>query len=275
MKHILFTADQRYAVRIPIVVKSIQSVHPGTAFHIHLISDDVSDELKQKLVSFCEQYQYEFSCYSVPDSLFRDAPVNKHYSKAMYYRMLAPQILPTHIDNVLYLDPDVLVINPLLPLWEVDMTECLFAAASHTVEEGVVNNINRLRLQTSSIYFNTGVLMMNLELCRNAVSSERIFEFIQKNGQKLLLPDQDVFNALFGERTLPLADEIWNYDARKYSQVFLRSSGRINERWILRNTAILHYCGREKPWKEGYRYRFGNLYRHYERLSEIDGWSLP
>ncbi|MEE0807364.1 MAG: hypothetical protein U0M22_07890 [Acutalibacteraceae bacterium] len=37
---------------------------------------------------------------------------------------------------------------------------------------------------------------------------------------------------------------------------------------MIDNTAILHFCGRAKPWKPGYPYRFGILYKHYARLAQ-------
>lgn len=46
----------------------------------------------------------------------------------------------------------------------------------------------------------------------------------------------------------------------------LRQSGR--GLWVIDNTAILHFCGRAKPWKPGYPYRFGILYKHYARLAQ-------
>lgn len=274
MIHILFTADQNYAVRIPVVVKSIHSVDPKTDFHIHLISDTISEELKHRLGEFCCGYQYEFSYYTIADSFFQNAPVNKHYSKAMYYRMLAHEILPKRIEKILYLDPDILVINSLLPLWSQNIKKYMYAAASHIPEQRILDNIYRIRLETSSVYYNTGVLLMNLGLCRQAASAEQIYSFIDENGYRLLLPDQDVFNALYGNYTLQIPDEIWNYDARKYTQYYFRSNGQIDENWVIRNTSILHYCGKEKPWNKKYKYRFGNLYRHYENLCVNDGWNI-
>nr|WP_243005008.1 glycosyltransferase [Hungatella effluvii] len=38
----------------------------------------------------------------------------------MYYRLLAPHLLPEPLEKILYLDPDILVINPLRSLWEPD-----------------------------------------------------------------------------------------------------------------------------------------------------------
>ena len=81
------------------------------------------------------------------------------------------------------------------------------------------------------------------------------------------MPDQDILNALYGEKTLPLQDAIWNYDARNYSSYLLRSGGVYDMQWVMQHTAILHFCGREKPWKPGYIHRFGILYQHYMQLA--------
>ncbi len=268
---LLFTADERYAVRIPTVLKSVQLNHPGCGFDVHLISDGLPEEQTEQLKSYCGKLGASFTLYPVSEELFCEAPVNKHYSKAMYYRMLAADILPQTLCRALYLDPDVLVINSLDPLWQLNLEGHLFAAASHGEAGGIVESVNRIRLDTVSAYYNTGVLLIDLARCREEVRSDGVFAFIRENEHRLMLPDQDVFNALFGARTLTVPDEIWNYDARKYSQYLLRSGGEMDDRWVIRNTAILHFCGKEKPWNTHYRYRFGLLYRHYEQLCRRDG----
>ena len=275
MMHLLFTADENYARRIPVVLESIKSSNKGERVSIHLISNELSQELRDFLAGFCADLGYDFFTYLIQKSTFSKAPVNKHYSNAMYYRLLAAEILPQDLERILYLDPDVLVINSLVPLWNMKLEEGMcFAAASHTTEEGILDNINRIRLETSSVYFNTGVLLMDLTKCRELVRRDDIFSFIRDNGYKFILPDQDVFNGLYGEMTIQIPDEIWNYEARKYSQYLMKSTGMFNEYWVIRNTAILHYCGKEKPWNSSYRFRFGNLYRHYEQLSERRGSNI-
>lgn len=166
-------------------------------------------------------------------------------------------------------DPDILVINPLLPLWEMDLKGNLFAAAAHSWASYLAANVSRVRLGTEGQYFNSGVLLMDLEAGRKEIRPEEIFSYTRKHGKELVLPDQDVLNAMYGNRILELDDYIWNYDARRYNSYLHLSSGAADLEWVIRNTAILHFCGRSKPWKPGYLYRFGVLYRHYMRLEEI------
>ncbi len=41
------------------------------------------------------------------------------------------------------------------------------------------------------------------------------------------------------------------------------------------HTAVLHFCGKSKPWNSGYLYRFGMLYRHYQQLARRSWKPLP
>ena len=82
-----------------------------------------------------------------------------------------------------------------------------------------------------------------------------------------MLPDQDVLNALYSSRILELDDALWNYDARNFKNYLMRSNGVADMEWVIDHTAVLHFCGRAKPWKPHYRHRFGMLYLHYEQLT--------
>ena len=185
----------------------------------------------------------------------------------LYGAFIEVLVLEDLIKRILYLDPDILVINPLRPLWEIDLTGNLFAAAAHTDKTELANNVNRLRLGTKHDYYNSGVLLIDLEECRKSISPEHPFQFVAKHEKEMMLPDQDLLNALYGDRILPLEDAIWNYDARNYNTYRMASSGRYDTNWVMDHTAILHFCGRGKPWKPGYLYRFGVLYLHYAHLT--------
>ena len=207
------------------------------------------------------------------DSLFESAPVTKRYPKEMYYRLLAHKLLPSELDRILYLDPDILVINPLRPLWETELNENIFAAAAHTGKTDIVNSVNRIRLGTEHDYYNSGVLLMDLNKARKEIIPEDIFEYVGNRGRELILPDQDVLNAVYGDRILPIDDVLWNYDARNYSNYMVCSGGLCNMRWVLEHTSILHFCGNEKPWKSRYIHRFGILYQHYAQIARRE-WGV-
>ena len=149
-----------------------------------------------------------------------------------------------------------------------DTADVLFAAGSHTGKTELSNNVNRLRLKTDHDYYNSGVLLIDLKRCREQITPETLFQYVRTHENELLLPDQDVLNALYGKQVLPINDALWNYDARNYQTYLLRSGGARDLSWVMANTSILHFCGKVKPWKLGYPYRFGLLYRHYMQIMQ-------
>ena len=267
--HLLTTLDQNYLPQLQVLLCSLHASNPENSFSLWLLHSDIPEEKFSGIRCQCDKYGYGFFPLQVDAELFQDAPVTRKYpSKEMYYRLLAPYLLPAELKRILYLDPDILVINSLRPLWKTDMEGRLFAAAAHTGKTELANSVNKLRLGTEQDYYNSGVLLMDLEAGRREIFPSEIFTFVKEHGRELLLPDQDILNVLYGNRILPLEDVLWNYDARNYSSYMLRSGGTWDINWVMEHTAILHFCGRDKPWNSKYNRRFGILYRHYMQLAK-------
>ncbi len=268
--NILVTLDRNYLAALRTMLKSLFLNNPRTLFHVHLLHDNLSPEDIEAIRDFCERNMAKLIPSRVAEEIFADAPVTFHYSRAMYYRLLAFKALPDNIDKILYLDPDILVINPVRKLYDTDISGYLYAAAAHAGLTNLSTYVNQLRLNTftGEYYYNSGVLLMNLELQRKEIDCEEVFAYGEKEADNLILPDQDILNALFAERILPLEDELYNYDCRRYDTYLLRSSGETTMDWVMQNTVLLHFCGKRKPWTGNYSGRFGALYKHYMRLAE-------
>lgn len=264
---ILTTLDQNYLPQLQVLLTSLQINNPSESVTVYLLHSGIPEEALAGVGRQCSAYGYAFVPIRVEDALFQDAPVTRQYPKEMYYRLLAPQLLPRQLERVLYLDPDILIINPIRPLWETDLRGNLFGAAAHTGKTELANSVNQLRLGTQRDYYNSGVLLMDLDAGRREIRPQALFDYVEKHRKELILPDQDLLNGLFSWRILELEDVLWNYDARNYSNYLLRSGGVCDLRWVMEHTAILHFCGKEKPWKPKYFHRFGVLYQHYVQLT--------
>lgn len=265
---LLCALDANYLPQLRVLLTSIRLNNPGETFGLYLMHSGLPECELEGLERWCGEAGWEFHSVPVDAALFDGAPVTAQYPREMYYRLLAGQMLPESLSRVLYLDPDILVINPLRELWETDMQGNMFAAAAHTGKTELANNVNRIRLGTDHDYYNSGVLLIDLERCRSEVAPDELFAFVREHRRELVMPDQDLLNAVYGDSILPLDDALWNYDARNFNNYMLRSAGEQDMDWVMENTAILHFCGKAKPWKPNYIYRFGVLYRHYERLAE-------
>ena len=188
-----------------------------------------------------------------------------------YSAVLGAELLPRSLDRVLYLDPDILVINPVRALYDTDLEGDLMAAATHTgLLAGITDPVNRLRLENyeAEAYYNSGVLVMDLSAMRREVRPGDIFDYAREHADILLMPDQDVLNGLYGGQILGVDDSLWNYDARRFDRYLLLSQGERDMDWVMDHTAILHFCGKRKPWNHSYQGRFSALYKHYQRLVE-------
>lgn len=267
---ILVTLDRNYLDPLRILLKSLFVSNPAARFEVHMIHSDLSPEELSALAACCGRNGSSLHPVATDPAQFADAPVFRHYTRAMYYRLFACHMLPQDVGRVLYLDPDTLVINPIASLWETDLKGNLFAAAMHTGLTSFTENVNRIRLRTSGLYFNSGVMLMDLERAREAVRPDDVYAYVKEHAKELILPDQDILNALYGDRILPLDDSLYNYDARSYRTYLLTSGGRKDTDWVMRNTSILHFCGTRKPWQAQYPYRFGILYKHYMQLERLD-----
>lgn len=265
---ILVTLNQNYLPQLKVMLTSLYVNQPEVRCNIYLLHRNIPDKALADLQAGLDRLGYQLIPTLVNEKLFEGAPITRQYPQEMYYRLLAAQLLPQNLKRILYLDPDILVINPLEKLWNLELGSYLFAAAAHTGKTELANNVNKLRLGTESDYFNSGVLLINLERCRREIRPMEIFAYVKENPAKLLLPDQDILNALYSQRILEIADSRWNYDARNFGNYLVRSHGEMDMAWVMRNTSILHFCGKAKPWKKHYTYRFGLLYRHYMRLTE-------
>ncbi|KYC71867.1 MULTISPECIES: glycosyltransferase family 8 protein [Heyndrickxia] len=261
--NILVTLNENYLPPLKVLINSLVQNNPEEAFSIYLLHSTISEEKLSELHHYVEEKGHHFFPIRIPPDLFKDAPVLRHYTSEMYYRLTAHLFLPAHLDRILYLDPDIVCINPAAAFYYTDFEGHFFIACEHEHSAKKARLINKMRLRTPNAkgYFNTGVLLMNLELIRQHVKVEEIFHFIEENKLKLLLPDQDVFNALFWNKIKPAESYRYNYDARFFERAALLKKQNIE--WIKQHTVFIHYCGKDKPWHPNYKYALGTFYQKY------------
>ena len=103
-----------------------------------------------------------------------------------------------------------------------------------------------------------------LACLRREQNEADVFDYIEKHKNSLILPDQDVISALYGQRIIALDSYIYNMTERLFA-VPMPGDRRLTLDWIRRSTAVIHYCGRNKPWKKRYLGRLNCFYQEAER----------
>lgn len=269
MPSLLFSVNDSFVSQLVTTLYSIRENSSFERLTVYVMQQQPLAKQDQ-LAKVCRKLGMDYQPLVVGPRLFKDSPTTDRYPETIYYRLLAQEFLPADLERVLYLDADILCINDLRPLFELELGTAPYAAASHSQLTEMANVINKVRLQNyeAESYFNSGVLLMNLPEIRRLVSRQAIFDFIEKNWFQLFLPDQDVLNGLYGKLILSLPDQLYNFDVRNKLVYETISRGQWNLDWVVANTVLLHFCGRDKPWQPDYSGRFGALYKHYRHRSE-------
>lgn len=264
--NLLVTLDQGYLHPLTVMLKSLSVTHPEEPLDVYVMNkallpehfDSIRRQLNHPLLRLID--------VKVCEEQLADAPVTNRYPIEMYYRIFAARYLPDTLDRVLYLDPDLVVRGSLTELYQTSMGYAFFAAASHVPKS--LERLNSLRLHSRSDgpYINSGVMLLNLERLRREQDMEQVFRYIEENKAALFLPDQDVISALYGDRILPLDPWIYNMTERLLAAAVLRPQLAIDLDWVSAHSRIIHYCGRNKPWKEHYVGRLDRFYLEYEAM---------
>lgn len=266
--NLLFSINDRFWRQMLTVLNSIRLNSQSRQIDVYVIQSQKLAHTKE-IKQICELWGMHYYPIVIKDEEFDQAPVTDRYPKTIYYRLLAHQYLPKQLHRILYLDADVLCINDVGSLYDTDLDGYLYASAIHTGLTGTTEVINKIRLQNFDAdgYYNSGVLLMNLDLIRQRVHAEDIYEYIREH--VLLLPDQDVLNALYGKDIKTVPDQLYNFDARKGQTYETISFGEWTLDWVIKHTVILHYCGRHKPWLvDKNTGRYTALYKNYFQMTQ-------
>ena len=267
--NLLVTIDKNYIPYMNVMISSLLFSNPETFFQIYIIQSSLSEEDVSETRKITDN-RAEVILINAHEVNLENAPTTSRYPKEIYYRIFAAKYLPENLDRILYLDPDIIVNGSLDELYDINMDGMYFAAASHN--GNIMHKVNEIRLdmEDDSPYINSGVMMINLRLLRKEQNYEEVFEFINKHKNHLILPDQDIISSLYGSKIIPLDTYKYNMTERKY-RIHSKKEGGLNIEWVRNNSVIIHFCGRNKPWKNNY---FGKLNVFYEetvrRMKEKD-----
>lgn len=252
--HLLFSIDKKSLSLLQTCIWSIWKNGGDSVYHVYIFHSTLEEKEKEHLRQSLPK-EIDWNFISVPTDIFEGFVTSKRYPQEIYYRLAAPYLLPETLERVLYLDVDTVVINSLQALYTMDFEGNWFMGCTNT--QIPLQKFNQVRLgidvEKDVPYINTGVLMMNLPLLRQNMNFEDIRDFVEKKKKSLILPDQDILTGLYGEHVKLIDNLYYNLSDRTLLayNADIRNMG-IDECWVRENTSIIHYFGRNKPWKKGY-----------------------
>ena len=266
--NILLTINKKYVKLVNILLNSIQLSNKDTKFDVYILHRELDIEDKNIIESGLDLNKFNIKMIKIDEEEVKNFPqYQKRYPKEIYFRLFATKYLPENIDKILYLDSDTLVINKLDELYNMDFEGNFYIATTHVKK--ILRKINevRLRIDDDVPYINTGVLLINLKELRKIDVQKEVCEFVENNSKKLMLPDQDIITALYGEKIKiidALKYNLGDRDLNIYNLNHIKNP--IGLKWVKENTVIIHYYGRNKPWNKNYRGKLGVFYYRLERI---------
>lgn len=272
---LLVTLDAGYLKQLAVMLQSILNVEPRANLDVYVLHKRLKPEHFDKVLCAIGGARVRFLPILIDDDTLFGAPTTKRYPLEMYYRLLASRYLPTDLDRVLYLDPDVVVIHPLAELYDYPLGEVAFVGCSHVTKGMRKINAIRLRMSKTAPYLNSGILLMNLKVLRRIVDPKMIYDFIRKNKAVLVLPDQDVLSALYGDRSALVDSLRFNLSDRVLRLTNLRrpfKEPKLDLAWVRKHGVIIHYCGRNKPWKSDYVGELGVFWDETVQTVDFSKW---
>ena len=262
--NILLAINKQYKQQAIVLIYSILKSNKNDNINIYILhrSLDISDE--EEIKNKINDTRCNINFIKLDISKLEKLPVyQKRYPLEIYFRLYAVNYLPDTVERILYLDADTLVINSLHNLYTMDFENNYFIATTHIgkfLKE--INNI-RLDLDKEDKYINTGVMLMNIKELRKVDITNEISKFLENN-KLLLLPDQDIISCVFGKKIKLVDENLYNFGEREWNKYNLKNINKpIDLKWIRKNTVIIHYYGKNKPWNGNY---IGTLNVFYNKM---------
>lgn len=248
--HLACAADENYAVYCAAMLHSaLKSCRP-LRIQVHFLHPpELSSLALQRLAQLVEGEGGIFRPVAISPERVRGLHASGIFPSVIWYRVLLPDLLP-ELDRILYLDCDTLVVDTLAPLWLTDLTGCYVAAVRNLIEPKLATRHHAFGIPPAQTYFNSGMLLFNLELMRQDRCIERLLEHARHYRQRSIWPDQDSLNYALGPKCRLLHPR-WNSQNSFFFWPEAREA--FGEQTLVEATgtpAILHFEGPEdrKPW---------------------------
>ena len=261
-------ADENYAQPLAVTLYSAMRnlKLSGYAVDLYVFDGGISAESKERLRRVVEG-AYDGSvrlAWVNPDmDALADLPTREGISTSAYFRLLIPEHIPADTERVIYLDSDLLVKADLTRLWEEPMEGQALMAVRGFNNPYVSSRLGILKYEELGLapdtpYFNSGVMVINVNWWRREEVPERVCQYMRAYREHLNLCDQEGLNAVLAENWKEL-DPRWNVIGTLNSLEDWPASAhkermrRIREK-LMSEPYILHFAGPSKPWMVEYRH---------------------
>ncbi len=264
-------ADRNYVLPLAVSLQSASAnLHPRAHIEAYVIDDGIPRAERVKLASSLPE-RITLHWIERPRTEFAGWPNWGRMSLTTYHKVTLGDWLPAHLEKVIWLDADTLVLSDLARLWNEDLADHVALAAQDAVVPEVSSRFGlaayrELGLPPQAKYFNAGVMLIDLARWRLTEVSARAAEYLRRYSRRVFFWDQEALNAVLAGHWGAL-DPRWNWNP-----LVVRLT---SQRAIAPDAWIIHFSGNLKPWT--YRGATPQHALYYEWLDQTAwrGWRPP
>ncbi len=269
---IVYAANDGYARHLGVSMYSLfDSNREFKWIRVHVLSMGVSKESRSSLRRIAADFDREVSFIEVEDLYSRlgETADTGGYDISIMLRLFMGELLPDDIERIVYLDCDTVVLGSLKRLWCEELGGNVAGAVMEpTIYREVKESIG---LEPGEAYYNSGVLMVDLERWREEEIQRKLLELWKEKSGKLFASDQDVLNGVLRGRIhtlMPRYNFFTNYRYFSYATLVqhspsYRAVSKKQLRLAKRCPVIVHYMGDERPWIRGNLNHYRKAYEYY------------
>jgi lipopolysaccharide biosynthesis glycosyltransferase len=259
---IVASCDDNFAQHTCVMLTSLFCANENASFRVFLLVPECFlDESKRNIEASLGTWSHEIRFLRVPQRDVDGLKVYGHITTAMYYRLHLARMIPDDVKKVIYLDSDIIVKDSISGLLDIDLSKHALAAVPDAFVARDASIRTKLGLCEDAKYFNSGMLIINLDLWKEHEIGTRAIDFAKSNPESITYPDQCALNHVVQGNYFVL-DPKWNFQVhhmRRRSQYRVhRSSREEAERAV-----IIHFTTADKPWLYMCSHPLKHLYFDY------------
>ncbi|MCM0592691.2 MAG: glycosyltransferase family 8 protein [Gloeotrichia echinulata IR180] len=279
---VVCAADNNYAMPLAVTVRSaLANLKSNRKMSLFILDGGISKFNQRKIIKSLPSEQVDISWIKIDNRVLDNLVLTRHLTVTCYYRLLITKFLSQELDKVIYLDSDMVVTGNLENLWNIDLGNNYVLAVQDDVELYIsmssgLRNYHELGIDPDSKYFNSGLLVINLEKWRSENIGEKVIEYVKHN-REYVQNDQDGLNAVLAGKWGELHPR-WNQMPRIYHYSSWKDSPFAEDIYneLLHQPNIIHFTNSPKPWCSGLRVECQHpqkdLFFHYLDMTDWSGW---
>lgn len=191
--NIVFATSDLYSKPAHITLKSLfvnnESVDDITVFYIE---NGLTEESKDRLKKLTDEHNRKIVFIPMPEWLNSISGFIRTNVIAYTYCYFQ-DILPKNVERVLLLEGDTIVTDDLSEFYNMDIDDYYLAATDDLQSKWCKKKVG---IHPSSVYFNSGVMLINLKKMREDNITKKITALIRSGKAKFLYEVQDEMNVL-------------------------------------------------------------------------------